>query len=203
MSRRPAVRAVVSAYIVVMRYTPLLIQICLLYFGLNLVGLVFPAFACGVLALMLQHGAFLAEVFRGAIEAIPEGQWMAGRSIGLRSARVFTRIILPQAIAKVCAPLGNQMVLLAKDTSLLAAIGVADPYRGESVKAFVVLKAGATATDREIVAFCRERLASFKAPRQVEFRKELPKSAIGKILRRELRDEERAKAATPPAPPER
>ena len=84
-----------------------------------------------------------------------------------------------------------------------AAVGVPDAYRGESVKAFVVLRAGATATDQEIIAFCRERLASFKAPRQVEFRKELPKSAIGKILRRELRDEERAKAAPTPAPPER
>ncbi len=80
-----------------------------------------------------------------------------------------------------------------------AAVGVTDPYRGESVKAFVVLKPGATATDREIIAFCRERLASFKAPRQIEFREELPKSQIGKILRRALRDEERAKAATVPA----
>ena len=81
-----------------------------------------------------------------------------------------------------------------------AAIGVPDPYRGETVKAFVVLKAGATATDREIIAFCRERLAAFRVPRQVEFRKELPKSQIGKILRRALRDEERARAAPPAAP---
>ncbi len=126
MSLRPAVRGIVTSYIEVMRYTPLLIQIYLLYFGLPLVGLVFPAFACGVLALMLQHGAFLAEVFRAAIESIPQGQWWAGRSIGLTKRRVFTRIILPQAMAKVFAPLGNQMVLLAKDTSLLAAIGVGE-----------------------------------------------------------------------------
>ncbi len=76
-----------------------------------------------------------------------------------------------------------------------AVIGVPDPYRGETVKAFVVLKPGATATDQEIIAFCRERLASFRRPRQVEFRTELPKSQIGKILRRTLRDEERAKLA--------
>ncbi len=83
-----------------------------------------------------------------------------------------------------------------------AAIGVPDPYRGETVKAFVVLKPGATATDQEIVAFCRERLAAFRVPRVVEFRKELPKSPIGKILRRSLRDGERAKlAATAPATP--
>ncbi len=81
-----------------------------------------------------------------------------------------------------------------------AAIGVPDAYRGETVKAFVALKPGATATDQEIITFCRERLASFRVPRQIEFRKELPKSQIGKILRRALRDEERAKvASTTPA----
>ena len=74
-----------------------------------------------------------------------------------------------------------------------AAIGVPDPYRGETVKAFVVLKPGTTATDQEIIAFCRERLAAFRVPRQVEFRTDLPKSQIGKVLRRTLRDEERAK----------
>ncbi len=82
-----------------------------------------------------------------------------------------------------------------------AAIGVPDAYRGETVKAFVVLKPGATATDQEVIAFCRERLAAFRVPRQIEFRAELPKSQIGKILRRTLRDEERAKiAATASAP---
>lgn len=74
-----------------------------------------------------------------------------------------------------------------------AAIGVPDAYRGETVKAFVALKPGATTTDQEIIAFCRERLAAFRVPKQVEFRPELPKSAIGKVLRRALRDEERAK----------
>ena len=84
-----------------------------------------------------------------------------------------------------------------------AVIGVPDPYRGETVKAFVALKPGATATDQEIIAFCRERLAAFRVPRQVEFREELPKSAIGKVLRRALRDEERAKrqAVIPAARP--
>ncbi len=126
MSRRPLIRAIARSYIEVMRYTPLLIQIYLLYFGLPLIGIMFSGLVCGVLALMLQHGAFLAEVFRGAIEAVPEGQWLGGRSIGLRKAQIVTRIILPQAFPKVVIPLGNQMVLLAKDTSLLAAIGVAE-----------------------------------------------------------------------------
>jgi len=71
-----------------------------------------------------------------------------------------------------------------------AVIGVHDPRRGETVKAFVVLKEGESATEEEIIAFCRERMAAYKAPRIVEFRDDLPKSLVGKVLRRELREEE-------------
>src|SRR5438309_860828 len=74
-----------------------------------------------------------------------------------------------------------------------AAIGIPDAYRGESVTAFVVLKGGMTATEAEIVAFCKERLAAFKVPKAVEFTKDLPKSLVGKVLRRELRERELAR----------
>ena len=73
------------------------------------------------------------------------------------------------------------------------AVGVSDPYRGETVKVYVVLKQGETATAEEITEFCRERLARFKVPRMVEFRGELPKSMVGKILRRVLLEEEKGK----------
>jgi long-chain acyl-CoA synthetase len=72
--------------------------------------------------------------------------------------------------------------------------GVPDPYRGETVKAFIVLKPGIEATDKEIIDFCKQKLAAYKVPKLVEFRKELPKSAVGKILRKILRDEEVAKS---------
>jgi long-chain acyl-CoA synthetase len=65
---------------------------------------------------------------------------------------------------------------------------VPDPYRGETVKAFVVLKTGASATAEEIIAFCRERMAAYKVPRQVVFLDALPRSGVGKYLRRELRN---------------
>jgi len=77
-----------------------------------------------------------------------------------------------------------------------AAIGVPDPYRGESVKAFVVLKAGKTATEADIIAFCKERLAPFKVPKAVEFATALPMSLVGKVLRRQLREQELAKTST-------
>src|SRR5215216_3687309 len=79
------------------------------------------------------------------------------------------------------------------DVAEAVAIGVSDEYRGEAVKAFVVTRSGAQATEEEVLAFCKERLAAYKAPKAVEFREELPKSAVGKLLRRVLVDEERAK----------
>ncbi len=75
-----------------------------------------------------------------------------------------------------------------------AAIGVPDPYRGESVKAYVVLKPGQSATAEEIIAFCKDKLAAFKVPKQVAFEKELPKTMVGKVLRRELKERELAAA---------
>ena len=84
------------------------------------------------------------------------------------------------------------------DVAEAVAIGVPDDYRGETVKAFVVKGPGATATEEEILAFCRERLAPYKAPRTVEFRDDLPKSAVGKLLRRVLVDEERARTGARP-----
>lgn len=74
-----------------------------------------------------------------------------------------------------------------------AVVGVPDPYRGETVKAYIVLKEGMQLSEKELEKFCRERLASYKIPRLVEFRKELPKSTIGKVLRRVLLDEEMQK----------
>jgi len=72
-------------------------------------------------------------------------------------------------------------------------VGIPDDYRGETVKAFIVLRPGETATDKEIAEFCRTKLAAYKVPKQVEFRESIPKSAVGKILRKILRDEEIAK----------
>jgi len=73
-------------------------------------------------------------------------------------------------------------------------VGVPDEYRGETVKAFVVLRPGQAATEQEIIAFCKEKLAPYKVPKLVEFRDGLPKSAVGKILRKILRQEEMEKS---------
>jgi long-chain acyl-CoA synthetase len=87
------------------------------------------------------------------------------------------------------------------DVAEAVAVGVPDEYRGESVKAFVVKSGGSEVTEEDIKDFCKERLAPYKAPKAVEFRDELPKSTVGKLLRRVLADEEQTKAAaSPPSP---
>jgi long-chain acyl-CoA synthetase len=87
------------------------------------------------------------------------------------------------------------------DVAEAVAIGIPDEYRGETVKAFVVQRPGAQTSEEEVLAFCKERLAAYKSPKTVEFREELPKSTVGKLLRRVLADEERAGGAqTGPTP---
>ena len=93
-----------------------------------------------------------------------------------------------------CYPREVEEVLYAHPKVALAAVvGVPDPHSGERVKAFVQLLAGQTATEAQIIAFCKERLAGYKVPRSVEFRQSLPTSVVGKVLRRVLRDEARAR----------
>jgi polar amino acid transport system permease protein len=113
-----------QAYIEVMRCTPLLLQIYLIYFGLPLIGLFPSEFTCGVIGIALQHAAFLCEVYRAAIESVSQQQWEAARAIGMRRLAVLRYAILPQALIKVLGPLGNQLIVLIKDTSLVSAIGV-------------------------------------------------------------------------------
>ena len=113
-----------QAYIELMRCTPLLLQIYLIYFGLPLIGLFPSEFTCGVIGIALQHGAFLCELYRGAIESISQRQWEAARAIGMSRLAVFRYAILPQALVKMLGPLGNQLIVLIKDTSLVSAIGV-------------------------------------------------------------------------------
>jgi His/Glu/Gln/Arg/opine family amino acid ABC transporter permease subunit len=112
------------AFIELMRNTPLLVQIYLLYFGLPLFGFYPSEFACGVAGIALQHGTFLVETYRGAIESIGARQWDAARAIGMGRLKAFWHVILPQALMKILGPLGNQLIVLAKDTSLVSAIGV-------------------------------------------------------------------------------
>lgn len=116
------------AYAVIefLRNVPTFLLILVVYYGAPLLGSRLDGIYCGAIAIAVQHTAYLAEVFRGGVDAVPRTQWDAGRAIGLRPTRMFYRVVLPQAILKVVPAIGNQVVVLIKDTSLVAGIGVVD-----------------------------------------------------------------------------
>jgi aspartate/glutamate/glutamine transport system permease protein len=106
--------------------TPLVIQIFFFYQGLPSLGVTLSEFTCGTLGLGIYTGAYIAEVFRGGIQAIPKGQWEASRAQGLTYLQSMTYIILPQALRLSLPPLGNQVVNLVKNSAILSTIAVAD-----------------------------------------------------------------------------
>lgn len=113
-----------GAYIQVVRNTPLLIQMYLVYFGLSLAGVPLSGFASGLLALCLQNGGYVAEIYRGGLQSVSIRQYEAGRALGMRRWTLYRSVILPQVIARVIPPLANQGISITKDTSQVAAIAV-------------------------------------------------------------------------------
>ncbi|WP_289141017.1 amino acid ABC transporter permease [uncultured Brevibacillus sp.] len=112
-------------YITVIRGTPLIVQIAILYFGIaNLITL--SNFWAGALALAVHNGAYIAEIFRGAIQSIDRGQMEASRSLGMSYPLAMRRIVLPQAFRRAIPALGNQFIIGLKDSSLVAYVGMQD-----------------------------------------------------------------------------
>lgn len=123
-----------QVYIDVFRGTPLLVQITIIYFTTASVGLRFTSlFLAGLVALSLNSGAYVAEIFRAGIQSIDKGQMEAGRSSGLPYAQTMRHIIVPQAFRRVIPPLTNEFVTLIKDTSLVSIIGLAELLRAARV----------------------------------------------------------------------
>jgi len=117
------------AYIEIIRSTPLLVQIYFLYFGLPTLGLKVPEIQTGILALMLNSGAYIAEIIRAGISSVDEGQIEAGISSGLNYFQRMRLIILPQALGVTIPPLLGQNIVLVKDTALLSLISVMELTR--------------------------------------------------------------------------
>lgn len=110
-------------YIYVIRGTPLLLQLFFFFYVLRK-SLGLEAFSAAFLALAIHNGAYIAEIFRGAIQSIDKGQMEAARSLGMPYARAMRRIILPQAFKRSIPPLGNQFIIALKDSSLASAITI-------------------------------------------------------------------------------
>lgn len=106
------------------RDTPLLVQLFFLYYVLPEYGIVLPAFMTGALALGLQYSAYTSEVYRAGLESIPQGQTEAARTLDLSPARIFSFIILPQALPRIVPALGNYLVSIMKDVPVLSVVSV-------------------------------------------------------------------------------
>lgn len=114
---------IADGYVYVVRGTPLIVQIFILYFGLTAIILI-PEFWAAAIALAVHNGGYIAEIFRGAIQSIEKGQMEAGRSLGMTTTKAMRRIILPQAFRRALPPLGNQFIIGLKDSSLAAFISM-------------------------------------------------------------------------------
>lgn len=125
LSKIRALSAAAQLYILVIRGTPLIVQIAILYFGISSI-VVLDKFWAGSLALAIHNGAYIAEVFRGAIQSVDRGQMEAARSLGMSYPLAMRRIVLPQAFRRAIPPLGNQFVIGLKDSSLVAYVGMAE-----------------------------------------------------------------------------
>lgn len=113
-------------YITIIRGTPLLLQLYFIFFGLPNLGIRIDRFPSAVLGLALHNGAYISEIFRGAIQSIDYGQGEAARSIGMTKWQAMRRVILPQAFKRSIPSLGNQFIIAVKDSSLASVITITE-----------------------------------------------------------------------------
>ena len=124
LSENPIANGVSSFYISLIRGTPLLVQIFIWYLGLPRLGIILQPLVAGILALGVNYGAYMTEIFRAGIQAIGKGQYEAAHALGMSRAQTFRRIVLPQAFRIVIPPIGNEFIAMMKDSSLVYVTGV-------------------------------------------------------------------------------
>lgn len=145
------VRMAATAYILVFRNVPIPVQMVLFVFGLPLLGIVLPLFPSAAIVLVTYHSAFVCETLRSGLNAVAVGELEASRSLGFGPFGTMRHLVLPQAFAAVVQPMGNVLILLVKNTSVAAIVGVAeltftaDKIAIEEVQAFAVLGGAAVA----------------------------------------------------------
>ncbi|MBC7502445.1 MAG: amino acid ABC transporter permease [Herminiimonas sp.] len=122
----PLLRWPAAIYVSLMRGTPLLVQVFIIYYGLPSIGIEFSPLTAGILALSLNAGAYLSESIRGAILGVSKGQWSASASLGLNYAQTLRYIVVPQALRIAVPSMSNTLISLLKDTSLVSVITVTE-----------------------------------------------------------------------------
>ncbi|WP_276804529.1 amino acid ABC transporter permease [Lactobacillus hominis] len=132
-------KAILKFYVWVIRGTPLLLQLIFIFYGLPTIGIVFPRYESALIAFIINYAAYFAEIFRGGLQAIPKGQIEAANVLGLSHWQTVYKIIRPQVFKIVLPSIGNELINLVKDSSLVYVIGLGD-----------LLRAGNVATARDV-----------------------------------------------------
>jgi polar amino acid transport system permease protein len=120
--------ATATLYVSLVRGTPLIVQIFFVYAALPQFGIVLPAIVAGVFALSFNYGAYMTEIFRAGIEAIPRGQREAAQALGMTSGQTMRRIVLPQAIRIVIPAIGNEFIAMIKDSALVSFVALQELF---------------------------------------------------------------------------
>lgn len=132
MSKNPAISGIVKIYIAIMRGTPLMLQLIVVYFAPSIVfGLKISQsyrFTATIIAFSINYAAYFAEIYRSGIESMPVGQYEAAKVLGFNKFQTFFKIILPQVIKRILPPVTNETITLVKDTSLAFAIAVTEMF---------------------------------------------------------------------------
>jgi polar amino acid transport system permease protein len=124
LSRSPFINGAASLYVSLVRGTPLLVQIYVIFYALPQLGLVLDPIPSGILALGFNYGAYMTEIFRAGIQAVPRGQREAAQALGMPEPLVLRRIVLPQATRIVIPAIGNEFIAMIKDSSLVSFLGL-------------------------------------------------------------------------------
>ena len=163
MSKILPLRMIAVAYIEFIRGTPLMVQLMFIFYGLPMIGIKFPdvsfipdfsRFAAGIVAMSINSCAYVAEIIRSGIQAVDSGQLEAARSIGYSHPQAMAYVVLPQAIRNILPALGNEFVVVIKESSIVSVIGIADlMFRTKDVIA-VTYRTMASLAIVAIIYFC-------------------------------------------------
>jgi polar amino acid transport system permease protein len=128
LSRAAPIYAAATLYVSLVRGTPLIVQLIFWYLALPQFGIVLPALVCGIFGLAFNYGAYMTEIFRAGIQAIPRGQVEAAAALGMTERLTMRRIVLPQATRIVIPAIGNEFIAMIKDSALVAFVGIQETY---------------------------------------------------------------------------
>ena len=135
LSSKKILNVISGAYIEFLRGTPLLVQLYIVYYGLPVIGIDLPDFLAGVIALSMNSGAYVAEIIRAGIQAVDKGQTEASRSLGFTYGMTMRYIIIPQAFRNILPALGNEFIVVIKESAIVSIIGIHDlMYNADTIR---------------------------------------------------------------------